>query len=358
MDPREVYLLFMIQRTLWNRLIGSLRKKLWQTEIIREALGRRQMLLRVRSGGAMAALLAATVLSLPAQAPVHSAPMIERYGKPYVMVTINGKGPYRFVIDTGTGADAFVTPELADELQLPAAAETVLNDPSKQGGQRVPMVLLPSVEIAGLKFYWVEAIRHEVTGEAGSCQGLLGFALFRDYLLTLDFPNRQVLLTEGALSPDGEKTVLPFRMQDGVPITSLRVNGQSVEAQLDSGGGGLTLPEELAAQQKWEIAPVVFATGQTMTTHFKIKAAKLASDITVGKYTFTHPVVEIHPAFPLVNFGSPPMQSFAITFDQNSLLLKLDADRDHFTLTAPPSPTRLTHQPNSVPQPPRLVPVG
>ena len=71
-----------------------------------------------------------------------------------------------------------------------------------------------------MKFYWVKAIRHEVTGEAGSCQGLLGFTLFRDYLLTLDFPNRQVLLTEGSLTPDGEKTVLPFRMQDGVPVIS------------------------------------------------------------------------------------------------------------------------------------------
>ena len=34
---------------------------------------------------------------------LHQAPMVERYGKPYVMVTVNGKGPFRFVIDTGTG---------------------------------------------------------------------------------------------------------------------------------------------------------------------------------------------------------------------------------------------------------------
>jgi predicted aspartyl protease len=316
------------------------------------------MPLRVRPGGAMAVLLVVTAFSLPAQEPVHSAPMIERYGNPFVMVTIDGKGPYRFVIDTGTGADAFVTPELADALQLPTAAGAVVNDPSGQGGKRVPIVLLPSIKIAGVTFYWVKAIRHEVTGEAGSCQGLLGFTLFRDYLLTLDFPNRQVLLAEGALAPDGEKAVLPFRMPDGVPIASLRVNGERVEAQFDSGGGGLTLPNELAARQKWEIAPVVFATGQTMNTRFEIKAAKLAADVTVGKYIFNHPVVEVHPAFPLVNFGSPPMQSFAITFDQRNLLLRLGADRDRFTLTAPPSPTRLTHQPRPALPPPRLVPVG
>ena len=304
------------------------------------------------------ALMLGPAIYLSAQQAIHSAPMNERYGKPYVMVTINGKGPYRFVIDTGTGADAFVTPELADQLQLPTAAEVVVSDPSRQGGQRAPVVLLQSIRLAGVEFDEVPAIRHTVTGEAGSCQGLLGFTLFRNYLLTLDFPNRQVLLTTGALTPDGENTVLPFRMPDGVPIISLRVNGRSVDAQMDSGGGGLTLPEGLAAHQKWEVPPVVFATGQTMTTRFEIKAAKLASDVKVGKYTFTHPVVEIHPAFPLVNFGSPPMQSFAITFDQKNMLVRLGANRDHFTLTAPPSPTRLTNQPRPAPPPPRLVPLS
>ena len=304
------------------------------------------------------ALLLIAALYLPAQSLIHSAPMTERFGKPYVMVTIGGRGPYRFIIDTGTGVDAFVSPELADELQLPAVAEVVLSDPSGQGERRVPMVLLPSIQVAGVNFYRVKAVRHEVTGEAGSCQGLLGFTLFRNYLLTLDFPNRQILLTEGALMPDGERTVLPFRMQDGVPIASLRVNGQRVEAQMDSGGGGLTLPEKLAARQKWEIPPVVFATGHTMTTRFEIKAAKLASDVQVGKYTFPHPVVEIHSAFPMVNFGSPPMQNFAITFDQKDLLMRLSAKKERMTLTIPPNPLHLTNQPKPEPTPKGLMPIG
>jgi hypothetical protein len=311
-----------------------------------------------RRGAPVAILSLAAALSLPGQDITHSAPMIERYGKPYVMVTINGKGPFRFVIDTGTGADAFVSPELADQLHLPTVEAAMLNDPSKQGGERVPIVMLDSVRLAGVEFSSVKAVRHAVTGEAGLCQGLLGFTLFRDYLLTLDFPKRQVVLSQGALVPDGEKTVLPYRMPEGVPIARLILNGQSVEAQFDSGGGGLTLPERLAAQQKWESAPVVFATGQTMTTKFVIKAARLGSDVKVGRYTFTHPVVEIHPAFPLVNFGSPPMQCFAITFDQKALLMRLQADHDHQTLTAPPSPTRLTNQPKPIPAPRHLIPLG
>ena len=37
-----------------------------------------------------AILLVAPVLCLRAQNIAHSAPMAERYGKPYVMVTVNG----------------------------------------------------------------------------------------------------------------------------------------------------------------------------------------------------------------------------------------------------------------------------
>ena len=46
-------------------------------------------------------------MGVRAQTIEHSQNMEELYGKPYVMVTINGRGPFRFVIDTGTGADAW-----------------------------------------------------------------------------------------------------------------------------------------------------------------------------------------------------------------------------------------------------------
>jgi Aspartyl protease len=285
--------------------------------------------------------------------------MQERYGKPYVMVTINGKGPFRFVIDTGTGGDALVTRELAAELGLPTVGRTTLSDPSGQGSRKVPIVLLESLEFAGVRFPNVRAVSYPFFAEAGTCQGLLGFTLFRDYLLTLDFPNRVVSLAVGSLTPDGGKSVLPFRMPEGVPIAYLKVGGlDPVEAQLDSGGGGLMLPEKLAAQLKYDIAPVVFASGRSVSTQFQMKAAKLASDVKLGRYTFTHPVVEIYPAFPRVNFGSPPMQIFAITFDQKNLLVRFASNQRKFSLGPPSYPTRLTNAPDDHPPPADLVPVG
>jgi len=291
--------------------------------------------------------------------PIHQAPMVERFGKPYVMVTINGHGPYRFVIDTGTGTDAIVTPELAHQLGLPAVGQASLTDPSGQGSRKAPIVLIQSLEFAGVQFPAVRAVSHPFFSEAGTCDGLLGFTLFRDFLLTLDFPNRLVTLASGSLSPDGGKSVLPFRMPNGVPRAILKVDGlQPVEAQLDSGGGGLVIPEKLAAQLKYDVDPTVYASGRSVSTRFQLKTAKLASDVKIGRYTFTHPVIEIHPAFPLVNFGSPPMQIFAITFDQKNLLVRFTATQKRFSLSAPPCPTRLTNAPADTSPPPDLVPVG
>ena len=318
-----------------------------------------------RDFAVLIATMTAAGQSLAAQQPVpndetvHQAPMAERYGKPYIMVTINGRGPYRFVIDTGTGGDAMVTPGLAHELGLPTVGQATLSDPSGQGGRKAPVVMIDSLGFAGMEFANVHAVSHPFFAEAGTCDGLLGFTLFRDYLLTLDFPNRLVTLSKGSLTPDGGKAVLPFRMPDGVPVALLKVDGrQPVEAQLDSGGGGLVLPESLALHLKYDVSPVVFATGRSVSTRFELKAAKLASDVKLGRYTFTHPVVEIHPAFPLVNFGSPPMQIFAITFDQKNLLVRFQSDQRRFSLTAPPAPTRLTNAPEAEVMPPGLVPVG
>lgn len=314
------------------------------------------------------ALIAATSLPAVAQSDqkpptlastVHSTPMDIEYGRPFVNVTINGKGPFRFIIDTGTGGDAIITPALASQLNLPVVGQAVLSDPSGQGGKNTPIVFLDSLEIAGVTFTGVRALDDHFFANTGHCDGILGFTLFRNFLLTLDFPNRVVLLSNGALKADGGKSVLPFRMPHGVPIAMLNLDGfQSVEAQLDSGGGGLVIPSHIAAQLKYDIDPVVYATGRSVSTRFELKAAKLASNVHIGRYTFTHPVVEIHPAFPLINFGSPPMQIFAITFDQKNLLVRFSASGQRFSLSAPPCPSRLLNAPPPTPPPSNLVPVG
>lgn len=288
----------------------------------------------------------------------HSAPIEITHGKPFVNVWINGKGPFRFVVDTGTGGEAFVTAELARELGLPIAGQARLSDPSGQGGQRVPVVTIARLDVAGVQFTQVKAMEHSLDSGDGECQGLLGFTLFRNYLFTLDFPNRRVVLSTGALAPDGGRSVLPFRAPEGVPVVSLDIGGMQMDAQIDSGGAGLSLPERMAQQLKFAAVPAAFSNGQSLSTRFQIKAARLADSVKLGSYTFDKPFVEINPAFPLANLGSCAMQDFALTFDQKSGLIRFDARQKSIRLAATPAPLRLNTAPPTRPPDPALVPVG
>jgi len=288
---------------------------------------------------------------------VYTAPMEVTHGKPYVMVTINGKGPFRFLIDTGTGGDAIITTELAQVLDLPVTGEARLNDPTGKGGQSAPVRRIGTLRVAGVDFFGIRAVEHTLPNADGICQGMLGFTLFRDFLFTLDYVNGKLILAEGELMPDGERTVLPFRMPDGVPIARLVIGNKEVEAQIDSGGLGLSLPERLIPQVKLAADPLLFGRGQSLSTRFDIKVAKLANDVRLGEITIDQPWVEINPAFPLANFGSCPMQHFIITFDQENHLLRLEGPHKRITLGVTPTPLHLTNQPDT-PRDVALVPVG
>ncbi|MGB6191998.1 MAG: retropepsin-like aspartic protease [Terracidiphilus sp.] len=312
----------------------------------------------MKAANAFAILLSAVLVPAACQTPTHSVHMDLEHDKPYVMVMVNGQGPFRFIVDTGTGGQAIITPELADKLQLPVIGQARLGDPSGQGRQDAKILSIQSLNLAGVEFTNVRALRHSLAGEDDVCMGLLGFTLFREYLLTLDYPNHNLSLSQGSLAKDGEKSVLPFRMPYGVPIAPLSIGDERIEAQIDSGGIGLTLPEKLAVRLKFASTPVVYANGESLSTRFQLKAARLGTDVHLGRYTFAQPVVEIHPAFPLVNLGACPMQNFTVTFDQRNLLVRFASDRTALRLDSMPTTIRMQSVP-SLPVPNvALVPVG
>jgi predicted aspartyl protease len=292
------------------------------------------------------------------QANEHSAHLDISHGKPFAMVSINGQGPFRFVIDTGTGAEAIITSQLAEKLAIPHSGRLRLTDPSGKGSQIMPTVVIDSLQVAGVEFTGVKAAVHSLSDTEGACQGLLGFKLFRDYLLTLDYPDRRMSLSSGELVPDNEQLVLPFRMPDDIPIVSLAIGTKRIDTLIDSGGTGLSLPEGFAAQLQFLSDPVVFSNSHSLSTRFQVKSAKLAADVHLGAYTFERPFVELNPAFPLANFGGCTMKDFSLTFDQKHLLIRFAGSRPVIHLSPAPAPVKLTNAKRDEPADLTLVPVG
>ena len=305
-----------------------------------------------------------SLLSQPSEVPLRLAPetsivpMELIRDKPYVEVMVNGRGPYRFLVDTGTGTQALISPELVHELGIPTVGHARLTDPTGQGEQRSDVVWVESLKIGGVEFEEVQAVEHRLFREEQNCQGVLGFTLFEDYLLTLDYPGRKMVLTSGTLSEHGAGSSMPFRIQNGVPVAQLQIGGLSLDAQIDSGGNGLSLPEVVAGQMKFQTTPVEYGVAESLATRFSLRAARLQADVHFGPYVFTKAFVEINSAFPLVNVGSTPLKNFAITFDQAEGVMLLYSKEKVMPLDASPVLVEMQNEPRHQASDAKLVPVG
>src|SRR6185436_20589291 len=60
-------------------------------------------------------------------------------GLPVIDVTVNGKGPFKFVVDTGAGGHAHISSALAAKLALAQVGEARVADGSGKNAKRVAL---------------------------------------------------------------------------------------------------------------------------------------------------------------------------------------------------------------------------
>src|SRR6185295_3438257 len=99
---------------------------------------------------------------------------------------INGKGPFRFTIDSGSAGMLRIGGALQQALQLPQIGEALSGDPSGKNAQKRPVVRVDSVEIGGARFTGVDA-----TVGDDAAGGVIGLSLFATLTATLDYPGQQ-----------------------------------------------------------------------------------------------------------------------------------------------------------------------
>lgn len=142
--------------------------------------------------------LSACVFPIDAQtSSVASVPMQMRGAMPVIEVMVNGHGPFVFSIDTGGGMQVDLDTALAAQLKLQPNGKVRAGDPSGQNAREFDTVPIDSIAFGGVEFRNVTAIarEHRITPNYPKVDGILGFSLFADYLLTLDYPNKQLRLS-------------------------------------------------------------------------------------------------------------------------------------------------------------------
>jgi hypothetical protein len=131
----------------------------------------------------MTILLTLLLLASPAPAavpePVTTVPLKFIVGKPTVSVTINGKGPFDFFLDTGAGMTV-LDADFAEELKLPVTGTTRIGDPSNPQAIEAKTATVKRLTIGSATFQDVEVVtwdRRDLYGGTGP-RGVIGNPLF------------------------------------------------------------------------------------------------------------------------------------------------------------------------------------
>ncbi len=271
------------------------------------------------------AILPSALLYASSPEPPASVAMELRHGVPFVQAMVNGRGPFTFCVDTGTSNDAIVSPALAATLKLPVVARRNLTDISGEHHQQVDEVAVDSILLAGIEFRSLRAVVHQPIEGEGSYDGILGFQLFRNLQLTLDYPKRTLELSNEAISDPHSPDVRPLLSLHNVPMVNITVGDMQVEAQIDSGGLGLCLPVSVAHDLRFTGAVETIARGTSQVGAFLLQGGTLKGSIEMAGQVLNAPFVEISDSFPVANIGAVPLQGLAITFDQRNKLVRFRA---------------------------------
>lgn len=239
-------------------------------------------------------------------------------------VRIDGKGPYRFALDTGAAGGGRISPALAKTLGLKVVSQAITGDPSGQNRQTIDIVEAGSLAIGDATFRGVKLGVRELPPVPGRPQpesdGVLGIGLFQDFLLTLDYPARRVRIAKGELPPADGREIVDFEDRHGVPSVKLQVGDLEVTADVDSGNmrGELVLPASYIGKVPLEKDPVVVGRGRTASNEFEVRQATLKGAVRIGSQSVERPLVDFVEIFPYANVGHAFLRRFAVTIDQKN----------------------------------------
>jgi predicted aspartyl protease len=167
--------------------------------------------------------------------PLYAIPTIpDRIGRVLAPVTINGAGPFRFLVDTGANRTC-LTAGLAQRLGLPVTAGAALVQ-GVTGAETVGLVRIAAMTSDRLA--WRDLTAPVISaGVLDRAEGVLAADSFRGMRLTIDFVRDRIALTpaHAARSPIGFSVARCRLIHGALLAAPARIGGVTVTAVIDTG---------------------------------------------------------------------------------------------------------------------------
>lgn len=212
------------------------------------------------------------------------ATRIDRIGRVLAPVMVNGRGPFRFVLDTGANRSV-LSPRVTAAVGLAPSLETPIQVHGVTGTAVLPTVFVDEIRAGNLSVVRgkrMPVLSGPVLADADGILGIEGLSRSR---IDIDFENGTVTIARSRGEPAGEgMRIVPVTLRHrGLLVADARVGGVRVKAIIDTGAertlGNLAL---LAALDPARARRIAAATVHGATPELTEGTAFIVPTITLG----------------------------------------------------------------------------
>ena len=237
----------------------------------------------------------------------------ERNDRVTVPVTIQGQGPFRFMVDTGAQATV-VASSLADQLGLTERHPATLVGMVSR--ERIETTEIPQFGLGSREFF-IRAAPLVERENIGGADGILGLDSLQDQRVLIDFHKQQIFVSDAkSLGGDrGYEIIVKARRRLGqLIITGARINGIETDVIVDTGSqgsvGNMALLDRLRRAQALGEGTMTDVNGSVLTTPVRV-----ARKIDIGDMTLNN--------IPVMFADAPPFESLGLD-DEPALILGIN----------------------------------
>ncbi len=230
-------------------------------------------------------------------------------------------GPYHFLVDTGSSV-TLVTPAFARRYAAkdapPSDAPRVRVVSADGKTAELAPTMVQQISLGNARFDDVVALIYDCAALSAhlgvKIDGVLGFPLFREAILTLDYPQGRVLIQSPRTAALIPGTAIPLNDASKTPLISLRLAEKTFVALIDSGSDAPLSLNPVGLDPAFATPPRPGATVGTLTGDRHQQIGRLAETLGIGDYQLPRPIVDLTDE--LSALGGGILKNFTVTFDQ------------------------------------------
>jgi predicted aspartyl protease len=173
-------------------------------------------------------------VAVTAPEPRYVAPTLrDRIGRIWAPVYLNGKGPYRLVLDTGASNSAVIS-KVAEELGLPPTGALRLHGVT--GSATVPFVTVDTFVVGDMESH--STMLPIVPDALGGADGVLGMEGLKNKRIFIDFLHDKITIIQSHMqrAREGYVAIPLTRNANGLLVAKGYVGNVRVQAIIDTGG--------------------------------------------------------------------------------------------------------------------------